>query len=79
MKKHSTAFCSFLFSFFPQRVDVDSLELRLSNEVNVPLNVDGKKQKLAICWGDRCVTTNNTETTINRAFKILYISRKSLK
>ena len=34
----------------------------------MPLNVDGKKQKLAICWGDRCVTTNNTETKINRAF-----------
>lgn len=68
MKKHSTAFCSFLFSSTSPKSWCWYIELHLSDEVNVPLNVDGKKQKLAICWGDRCVTTNNTETTINRAF-----------
>lgn len=60
-------FVAFYSVFFPKEWMLN-LELRLSNEVNVPLNVDGKKQKLAICWGDRCVPTNNTETTINRAF-----------
>ena len=68
MKKHSTAFCSFLFSSTSPKSWCWYMELHLSDEVNVPLNVDGKKQKLAICWGDRCVTTNNTETKINRAF-----------